>query len=378
MIEDEEATESVCSLASKSTSCSNNLRTQHQKHQHTCRLNYDANYRVEFAQQIPEELTCLICSFVTKEPQKMACCGRLYCRKCITEFSKKARKCPNCQMYYPKSAVDDVSADRVQGFLVTCHNSLKGCQWIGSLRELTAHRMSCSRETVRCSKHDIGCRVKMCREEIAEHESESKGAHLECAFQTIVKLRKKQCELLRALHDVKRMYQPRIPTAVYQMTKFAEHKAEKKCWYSLPFYSHPGGYKMCLRVDAAGIDTFHESYLSLFVCLMQGENDSTLIWPFRGKIEIELLNQLEDHCHHCGTVRFESNEKEECNSRVVCIVSASGRGWPLFIKHKSLDYNAEKACQYLKDDSLFFRVTRVEVFDSNKPWLAPVNSQMLF
>ena len=36
------------------------------------------------------------------------------------------------------------------------------------------------------------------------------------------------------------------------MTNFARDKMHSDHWYSPPFYTHPHGYKMCLRVDANG------------------------------------------------------------------------------------------------------------------------------
>ena len=36
------------------------------------------------------------------------------------------------------------------------------------------------------------------------------------------------------------------------MTDFEQHKKDHDEWYSLPFYTHPKGYKVCLRVYAGG------------------------------------------------------------------------------------------------------------------------------
>ena len=126
---------------------------------------------------------------------------------------------------------------------------------------------------------------------------------------------------------------------------------------------------MCLRVDARGVSRSEGAHLSVFTCLMQGENDGALPWPFLGEVTVELLNQLKDTHHHKGVVKYECREEDECNKRVTCVVSGTGRGWPLFVSHDALGYKQETECQYLKDDSLFFRVARVEVYAANKPWL---------
>ena len=41
-------------------------------------------------------------------------------------------------------------------------------------------------------------------------------------------------------------------------------------------------------------DMVQGTHVSVFTCLMRGEFDSHLKWPFRGDITIQLLNQLED------------------------------------------------------------------------------------
>ena len=45
-------------------------------------------------------------------------------------------------------------------------------------------------------------------------------------------------------------------------------------------------------------------HVSCYVCLMTGENDDTLEWPFQGKLTMELLNQLEDENHKQYTMPF--------------------------------------------------------------------------
>ena len=42
-----------------------------------------------------------------------------------------------------------------------------------------------------------------------------------------------------------------LPSPVFTMTNFKWHKNDKAQWFSPPFYSHIGGYKMCISVDAA-------------------------------------------------------------------------------------------------------------------------------
>ena len=62
-------------------------------------------------------------------------------------------------------------------------------------------------------------------------------------------------------------------------------------WYSPGLYTSPGGYKVCLCVNANGYGDGKGTHVSCFVCL---KYDDTLEWPFQGVVTVELLNQLED------------------------------------------------------------------------------------
>ena len=55
---------------------------------------------------------------------------------------------------------------------------------------------------------------------------------------------------------------------------------------------------MCLGVDTYGIGIGKGTHVSVFTCLMCGNFDSHLKWPFRGNVTIQLVNQLEDKKHH--------------------------------------------------------------------------------
>ena len=65
---------------------------------------------------------------------------------------------------------------------------------------------------------------------------------------------------------------------VFQMINFSEFKRSGKPWYSAPFYV-ADGYKMCLAVYASGSGIGAGTFISISLCLMQGEFDDELNWP---------------------------------------------------------------------------------------------------
>ena len=100
---------------------------------------------------------------------------------------------------------------------------------------------------------------------------------------------------------------------------------------------------------------------------MRGEYDDHLSWPFTGQITAELLNQIGNSYHHSKTIYFTVDYPE--GQRVVNAERASsGRGQQQFICHTSLNYDAIKKCQYLKDDCLYFKF-KVARASNPKPWL---------
>ena len=148
------------------------------------------------------------------------------------------------------------------------------------------------------------------------------------------------------------------PTEVeFTMTDIEEYKRDNDEWYSPPFYTHPSGYKMCLRVDANGNGRYKGTHLSVLVCLMRGELDDQLKWPFRGKITVKLVNQAEDNDHVVKTVKFTSSVPQEYCKRVMA-EGERGTGWgygqflPL----------TELQPKYLKNDCIKLCIKRVEIF----------------
>ena len=153
-----------------------------------------------------------------------------------------------------------------------------------------------------------------------------------------------------------------ISPPTFIMTSFSLLKDSGMEWYSPPFYSHIGGYKMCLEVDAHGWGRGTGTHLSVAVNLMRGEYDDDLFWPFRGEITFQLLNRRTDEGHVEDTVHFDDSASDSIAGRVTEGERASaGWGKYKFIPHSALHYDKVWNTEYLKKDSLEFQITRVEV-----------------
>ena len=149
-----------------------------------------------------------------------------------------------------------------------------------------------------------------------------------------------------------------IPTPVISMTGFEQHKWIDDDWYSGPFYTHECGYKMCIRVKAAGSGPGKGTHISVYIHLMHGEYDEFLQWPFRGEVTIQLINQRKDNWHVQKCMEIVGQSKA-CIRVVDKKVNLVGLGFECFLLHTKLGYNRTTGTEYLKNDTLKFRVVSV-------------------
>lgn len=74
------------------------------------------------------------------------------------------------------------------------------------------------------------------------------------------------------------------PPIIFTIDNFKKRKATNECWLSPPFYTHIGGYKMCLTVHPNGHRCVRGRFVSVCIHFMTGEFDDHLRWPFPGGI----------------------------------------------------------------------------------------------
>lgn len=143
------------------------------------------------------------------------------------------------------------------------------------------------------------------------------------------------------------------------MTAFSRFKEKEETWYSKPFYTHPQGYKMQLGVIVnSSSHRFGQTYpcVSVHVCLLRGEFDENLDWPFRGCVTVQLQNQLSEQNHYVKEIVFNDRTPERCAGRVFHSPARGDRyGLHPFITHADLLHQRSRL-QYLKDDRLCFCV----------------------
>ena len=208
--------------------------------------------------------------------------------------------------------------------------------------KMKRHLDDCDYTIIPCKYKKIGCDMELNRRDMPAHEENDK-VHLHQALGTVVKLQDK-LDTLTA----------RKPQILFKLTEYQWRKINNERTMTPSYYTSPQGYQIRLEVYANGIGDAKQTHVSVFVRILKGKHGN---WSFTGTCFIELLNQLEDKNHHIETV---SEEKA---------TYYGGPTWgnPMFIPHSKLNYDPSNNTQYLKDDTLYFRVTVTP--SDHKPWL---------
>ena len=374
-------------------------------------------YECEFVDPLPTafQTECPICRLVLREPYQATCCGTSFCQTCIQPLQAKKSPCPTCRGNFQVFPNKGLKHSLNQLHVYCTHKDRRdGCKWSGELQEFEKHLNENSSEETRllgckfveipCEFHYAGCKVETAREDMATHMSEQLPYHTKLLTGKINEQNKHnvmerltkslyhkdaiihelQEKLISAKTDSSRLqrkdeqlaqqmqkaaqnlpiYNQPIPIdEIFTMDKFQEYKENDSQWYSEPFYTHPRGYKMCLRVDANGYDKASGTHLSLYTCFMKGDFDHELPWPFYGQIVVELLNQNTDDHHHEYTIYYDHSTTDYAGRMRI---GTRSRGWgnSRFVSHAKLLKKSGAKVQYLKDDCLKFRVREVQLDNS--------------
>ena len=285
-------------------------------------------------------------------------------------------KCPHCDHKGVYKDVTTLHYTTCGDFPLSCPT---GCGKKIKRRNMERHLSTeCTEEYISCKYVMFGCDTAVKRREKETHFSDKAfhfeksmesqlamfSCHMKC-FQSPTYTRPDVTSLPLSfrpwLQNTPTCY-PRPPRVV-KLEGFKEKKKNEEAWHSDPVYSHFGGYKMCLCVRPNGNSSCKGTHISVYVCLMKGDNDDNLKFPFKGHIVVSLLNQLEDKNHHIKKLWSPDSNVPEVVSGRVKTGERISKGWghPDFLPRNSLDYNSDKNCQYLMKDCLFLRVDQLQI-----------------
>ena len=293
-------------------------------------------------------------------------CGKRIQRRYLAkhksnECSKRPFSCKYCDYQATHEKIVNNHWPKCQRYPEICPN---GCSTEEIERRFFQRHLKkeCPLQEIECDFSYAGCKKKMIRRLMKKHLDESKDEHLKMTTEKCKKLEAVVNDLQLALSQIstKPIF---IPPPDMIMDHFETHKNDDTRWYSPPFNTHVGGYKMCLKVTANGWGSGKGTHVSLGVNLMKREFDSHLQWPFKGEITVELVNQKEGG-ENLIRKPLAPADYDKCYKNFQRVTegerASGGWGFSTFIAHTDL-YKPEENKEYLLNDTLIFRVTNVEV-----------------
>lgn len=151
-----------------------------------------------------------------------------------------------------------------------------------------------------------------------------------------------------------------VPPVSVTVDHYKSLKRNDDSYTSRAFYTHPRGYKMCIKIWPNGLLDGKNSHVSAACHIARGEHDAELKWPFCGNVHLRLANQRSDE-HHCDHfIRYTHRTPHHLSGRVTRGETSQGNNLVHFIAHAELSNSAKGKC-YLLNNSLMFVVTKVEV-----------------
>lgn len=110
-------------------------------------------YDYDFEHNPPDRLVCAICHLPCHEPQLSTCCGNNFCEVDIESFMKAtpniSKACPVCRRTF-EWCINHQASREINELRIYCPNKSAGCDGIGEVKQVKAHR-----------ENDTGCLFEM-------------------------------------------------------------------------------------------------------------------------------------------------------------------------------------------------------------------------
>ena len=261
-------------------------------------------------------------------------------------------KCKHCEKTGTRAAIAEHDKKCTKK-VISCTNT--DCDATIKRQNLKRHLETCKHGEVPCKYQRIGCDTILKRKDMSAHEDEKQKDHLHMAVEKIIDLDRKfisiEEESLSMEEKIATINQKIVLRSGRPFTFKVADTAEMFTVASI----YVDGYHMAVSVRPETSEDGRKR-VSVSVKLLKGENDESLSWPFLGKVSIAILNQLHDDEHIKQAVNINDGQPEQIYR--LCNLSAL-----------ALAYNPIRNTQYLKDDTLYFRVAVNVNVIYDKPWL---------
>ena len=141
-------------------------------------------------------------------------------------------------------------------------------------------------------------------------------------------------------------------TSVAEKIKSSQ-TSKRKCFYSPPFYTSHGGYKMAGLIYLNGDGDSFNQHISLYLVILRGNFDSLNDWPFTRKVTFIMMDRSEHKPKHFQD-SFKPNPAQSDSFRKPISEMNRPAGLPKFISLGQ--FNDINENDFFSDDSLFIRM----------------------
>ena len=242
---------------------------------------------------------------------------------------------------------------------------------------LEDHLKECGLQMLQCKYKYAGCKDEFTRYDQQEHMEQNIQKHqalieaanqeeqqrtlekkLEQSYEQQATLKKK---LEEQKQEIKRL-EAQQNTFPYYITvpNFQENKALSSRIDGPKEYTHSGGYRYQISIRPNGSRKGYGTHVSVKVYPLAGDYDTRLKYPAKFTITLELLNQHRDQDHYTKEIHCEVKDKGGMYRAYNLDNTGIGHERK-FIPHAALGWNADKQTQYLKNNCLKFRVSKLVV-----------------
>lgn len=141
---------------------------------------------------------------------------------------------------------------------------------------------------------------------------------------------------------------------VWKISNFHDYVAlseRSRQVYASSFYQDKYGYKLCAKIHINDREIMNEDGLGISLCILRGEYDNLLKWPFTREIQVRLMDQGFAHDHFEIRFRYDPGEPD-CYQKPT---SACNKELPAqVISYEALQPNRDDGVQYLSSDGQLF------------------------
>ena len=199
---------------------------------------------------------------------------------------------------YNSTLITSVQENSIKENDGAIRSQIEVLELLKSATKLLGDSLQVTKRTIDLLKHESAA-GKICLTELKNKNGEAENTRA-CFAATI--------EAVRALPVPKAIGISCSPVT-FTVDNFKKRMVTNDAWLSPPFYTHIGGYKMCLSVYPNGYGNVSGKYVSAGIHFVMGEYDDYLKWPFPGAI-ITLTALTNRHALRNRSIHFELTGEE--------------------------------------------------------------------